>query len=183
MFGSVLNIAGMVTKTNILLAGLAVVLLGAGSFALFRPKGGGVVPSTPIQDPIKQQESQDILGLKQILKFAQQTFKQTFPTIKRIPKEQLKRSARFNLGVFAAKGVRTSIDPFSGRKVIIPFGGRASPKTRAFFTSGQGSIFGDPAANIRRVTAGNIAKIQLSDFIVNIKQQIGILESTNNVTL
>jgi len=172
----------MVSSSNILLGGLVLVLLGVTATSVFgirRPSdiSQNIMEDPPIQDP-------QIPFLENLLSQATQLFRQTFPTIKRIPKEQLSRSARFNLGVFAGKGVRTQIDPFTGRKVIIPFGERASGKTRSFFSpTGPGGIFGDPGENLRRVAQGNIIKLQLDDFINNLKDQLKILRTPDIVSV
>jgi len=164
----------MVSRTNLLLIGAAVLLLGVTSFRL-RPKGGGVVPSDPIQDPNKIQ----ITGLKQILASAQNIFKTTF---KSPPKRSCGGVGQFSCGKLnftpLPKGSRFSIDPFTGKRISIGQTFRGTPAGAAFF-GGEAQL----ARNFQRVQQGNILKSDLSDFISNITNQIGLLEKPNNVTL
>jgi len=68
-----------------------------------------------------------------------------------------------------AAGLRFSIDPFTGQRVLIGFGKRASPKTRSFF--------GDPSANLRRVTQGNLLAGQINDLIKSFQARISIIDT------
>jgi len=72
-------------------------------------------------------------------------------------------------GGAVAAGLRFSIDPFTGQRVLIGFGKRASPKTRSFF--------GDPSANLRRVTQGNLLAGQINDLIKIFQARISIIDT------
>jgi len=171
MFESVLRIAGMVSKTSILLIGAVVLLLGAGGFALTQKRS--VSPEKPI-------ENQQLIGLKQILSQAQSVFRNTFkdPIIRKgltTGGKTFRCRGPNCLGSQGATGVRAAFDPFTGLRTVIGFTARGSPKTQEFF--------GDISGNLSRITAGNQIRLDLTNFITGIKQQIGILESTNTVTL
>jgi len=105
-------------------------------------------------------------NLLKTLGIVQGFFSRTFKTPKRIPKSQLSRAARFQP---LAKGTRFSIDPFTGKRVLIGFGPRASPKTRSFF--------GDPSANLLRVQQGNLFRSSLNDLIGNLQNRIRIIDT------
>jgi len=171
MFESVLRIAGMVSKTSILLIGAAVLFLGV------TLKSNGIKGSVSSPIPI---ENQQLTGLNQILSQAQTLFKNTFKA-PMIPKGLTTGGKTFPcrgpncLGPQGAAGVRAAFDPFTGVRTVIGFGPRGSQKTQDFF--------GDISGNLSRITAGNKIAADLSTFITGIKQQIGILESTNIVSL
>jgi len=171
MFESVLRIAGMVSKTSILLIGAAVLLLGV------TLKSNGIKGSVSPEKPI---ENQQLTGLNQILSEAMSVLKNTFKD-PMIPKGLTTGGKTFPcrgpncLGSQGAAGVRAAFDPFTGQRTVIGFSARGSPKTQNFF--------GDISGNLSRITAGNQIKLDLTNFIAGIKQQIGILESTNTVTL
>ncbi len=164
----------MVSKRNILLIGVGVVLLGFTAFRL-RPQRGGVVPPDPIQDPNREQ----ITGLKQILATAQNIFTKTFPPpFKQVIRHPSQLRGPNLIGSFGAKGTRSAIDPFTGFRVAIGQTFRGTSRGAAAF-GGVGQI----SSNLQRVQQGNILKSDLSNFITNITNQIGLLEKPNNVTL
>jgi len=191
----------MVSSSNIAIVGLALlfgffVLRGSNNQPPISPDSQAPQAFTIIQDPaqtkalpeflenlrIRQEQIASIPFLENLLSNVQQFFRQNFPPTQviRDPVTGGKCRGPNCLGVLGASGVRLSIDPFTGRRVIIPFGERASPKTRSFFSSGQGSIFGDPGQNLLRITQGNIIKGQFTDFIDNIKDQLKIFRTLNN---
>jgi len=164
MFESVLRIAGMVSKTSILLIGAAVLLLGV------TLKSNGIKGSVSSPIPI---ENKELTGLNQILSQATSLLKSTFKA-PIIPKGLCTGGKCFPcrgpncLGIFQAKGTVSSFDPFTGQRVALA----GSSK----FQQITGSNF---ALNQSRITAGNQIKFDLMNFITGIKQQIGLLESTN----
>jgi len=89
--------------------------------------------------------------------------------------KQLKCRGPNCLGAQGAAGVRASFDVFTGLRTVIGFTNRGSAKTQAFF--------GDISQNASRIAAGQKIQGDFMSFITGIKQQIGILESTNNVSL
>jgi len=72
-------------------------------------------------------------------------------------------------GGAVAAGLRFSIDPFTGQRVLIGFGPRASPKTRSFF--------GDPSVNLRRVTQGGLLATTVNDLIKDLQARIRIIDT------
>jgi len=182
---SVLKIVGMVSRNNILLIGAAILLVSVGGISLFK-KGGAVSQTVfrttdppPIPPPIVQ-ESQQLTGLKAILGTAQNIFKSTFKTPPK--RTDCGGTGQFSCGKInfspQPRGSRFGIDPFTGRRVALPVGPRGGSKTVAFF-GGQEVL----NRNLARVTQGNIIRSDLSDFISNITNQIGLLEKPNNVSL
>jgi len=171
MFESVLRIVTMVSKTSILLIGAAVLLLGV------TLKSSGI--KTTVSQPIPI-ENKELTGLNQILSQAQNLFKNTFkaPILTKglvTGGKQLPCRGPNCLGIFQAKGTRTAFDPFTGQRLAI--GGSTQ------FTNITGTGAAQFASNQARITTGGRIAADLTTFITGIKQQIGILESTNNVTL
>ncbi len=73
------------------------------------------------------------------------------------------------LGALGATGVRTAFDPFTGQRLLIGFGPRASPKTRTFF--------GDPSANLFKVTQGQALFTEANTILAQLKSQLNILQT------
>ncbi len=168
MFESVLRIAGMVSKTSIFLIGAAILLLGV------TLKSNGI--KTTVSQPIPI-ENKELTGLNQILSQAQSVLKNTFkaPILTKglvTGGKQLPCRGPNCLGIFQAKGTVSSFDPFTGVRLALAGSSKFQQITGANF-----------AFNQSRITAGNQIKSELDNFITGIKQQIGILESTNIVTL
>jgi len=166
MFGSVLRIAGMVSKTSILLLAGVALLLGLSSTSISRVLRPADLPKDPIQN-------QELTGLNQILSQAQSLFKNTFKA-PIIPKGLTTGGKTFPcrgpncLGIFQAKGTVSGFDPFTGQRLAI--GGSQQ------FVNITGANF---AQNRARIAEGGRISADLTNFITGIKQQIGILESTN----
>jgi len=159
----------MVSKLNLLLIGSVILLFGLASTSTFRVRGSVNLPKDSMEDP----KTSQIRGLNQILGQAKSIFKSTFKD-PIIPKGLGGGPCRGPncLGIFQAKGTRTSFDPFTGQRLAV--GG--SPQFQAI----TGADF---ALNQSRITQGNKIKLDLSEFIANITNQIGLLEKPNNVTL
>lgn len=172
----------MVSRNNILLIGAAVLALGIGGFSLLGNKKGGAIVQTVFgatdpPPPPPPPESQQLQGLRSILASAQGVLKTTFKAPK-IPRGLCTGGKCFPcrgpncLGIFQARGTLSSFDPFTGNRLAI--GGSSK------FQQITGSNF---ALNQAKITQGNIIKSDLSAFIANITNQIGLLEKPNIVTL
>jgi len=123
--------------------------------------------------------------LREVRGFQKSTFKQTglqkatARLVKRIgaraAKSLIRRSSSIDgfrtMGrpTAVAAGLRFSIDPFTGQRVLIGFGKRASGKTRAFF--------GDTSFALRRVTQGNILATTVNDLIQDLQNRIRIIDT------
>jgi len=172
MFETALRTVIMVSKTSALLIGALVLFVFAS-----RSKGSGdivqsVFGAIPNPTPINPNAA-EITGLNQLLSQAQSLLRNTFKA-PIIPKGLGGGPCRGPncLGIFQARGTLSSFDPFTGQRLAI--GGSSK------FQQITGSNF---AANLQRITQGNQIRLDLTNFIKGIMQQIGILESTNNVTL
>jgi len=163
MFESVLRIAGMVSKTNFALVGLALLV---GFLILRRSDNLTDIPG-PSEIPI--QENPQIQILKDTISGVQRFIGDTFKAPKIIPKEQLTRSARFQP---LPKGSRFAINPFTGLRISLPVGPRGSAKTEAFF-GGAGLL----QSNQALVTQGTALFTQASNIVKDLQSQLKILET------
>jgi len=177
----------MVSRNNILLIGAAILLVSVGGLSLFGSKKAGPISQTvfrttdpPPLPPLPNPNAQEIKGLSLILNQAQSILKTRFKD-PIIPKGLTTGGKTFPcrgpncLGLAQARGTLTGFDPFTGQRVILA----GSQKFQNI--TGQGSA--TFAFNQSRISAGIKTKMDLTDFIANIRQQIGILESTNTVSL
>jgi len=186
----------MVSKTNTLLIGAAILLLGIGASRLISrgpdplTQTGGEIPQAfnIIQDPEQTkalpeflknlaQRKQDIANIpffeKQIQEaqqFLRQTFPKPVPRIIRHPSELRGPNA---IGIFGARGVISGIDPFTGSRTIVGFSQRASGKTKAFF--------GDISQNFARVQFGTELQSQVNAFIAEIQTKLGLIRTNTAV--
>jgi len=177
----------MVSRTNALLIGAAVLLLGVGGFSLLGNKKGGDLLQNVFRtgDPPPaalppNPNAAEITSLRELLTVAQQRFRTTFPppriAANRCNHPSCKRGPNL-LGSLAARGTVIGIDPFTGGQGQVGFTKRFNFSKISDFT------FQSILNNARRFQEGNIIKGELSAFITGIKERIGILEGTNIVTL
>jgi len=158
----------MVSSSNIILVGLALL---AGVF-LLRGSSQTSVPAVSVAD----KQDPEIPLLENLLGQAQSLFKQTFPPpFKQVIRQPSQLRGPNVLGSFQAKGTRTTIDPFSGRRIAIGQTFRGTSRGAAVF-GGVGQL----ESNRQRVIQGNILKSSLSDFIADITNQLNI-KQTNSV--
>jgi len=163
----------MVSSSDLAIGGLVLVLLGVSITSLFRIRGPSDLPQDTMEDPNQIQ----IQGLTDLLKEARNIFAATFKKPPPLGCGGIGQIAcRGPLAApFGAAGVVSSIDPFTGMRIVVGFTGRASGKTQAFI--------GDISANLARVQAGTTIKTQFNEFISNLRNEIKILQTPNTVTV
>jgi len=161
----------MVTKTNLLLIGLAVILLGFNSSSITRIFRPADIPETTIQMPNNTGQITFLQNqIKQAMSFLSSTFKS--PILRKGLSGNPCRGPNC-LGSFAAKGTRSGFDPFTGRRVVIGFTDRASTFLR--------KLNPDAAFNALRIEEAAEIKGSVLSFIDETRTQIGLLEAENAV--
>jgi len=176
----------MVSKRDGLLIAAAVALVAVVGGGLFGTKSGGKLIQSvfgardPDIPPPINPNAEQITGLKQILGQAQTFFRKTFPPARnpadRCNHPSCKRGPNL-LGSLAARGTVIGIDPFTGGMAQVGFTPRFN------FGKISGFTLQNILNNAEKFRQGNIVKSEFSSFITGIKEQIGILEGTNIVTL
>jgi len=153
----------MVSSSDLAIGGLVLVLLGVTATSIFRVRGPTDLPQDSMEDPTDPQ----ISGLQKILGQAQSILKNTFKA-PIIPKGLGGGPCRGPncLGIFQARGTRSTFDPFTGQRIAL------AGSTQ--FQNITGSNF---AINQARVTQGNIIKSDLMEFIANIQNQLKIKQA------
>ena len=163
----------MVSRNNIILIGLAVLLLGVGAFS-FRPKGGVILPKDTVQAPQLPNNQPQINFLRDQIKAAKQLLSnfstRGAPNLGTSVDPTGRRIGFKFAGPIQAKGVISAIDPVSGIQVPIGFTERASRKTKLFFG-------GDVDVTRRFVEQGTMVKSDIQSFIADLRSQIGLLQS------
>jgi len=167
----------MVTSRNIILAGLGAVILAAiASRGLFSGNGAitkeeiitpEILPPEPVPIVINPQIQILKDAIAGVQGFIRQTFKPT--KVLKDPVTGGKCRGPNCLGIFAARGTRTAIDPFTGTRVAIG-------ATRTF-SSVTGTSQAQLAANLRRITQGGNLFTQASNIIKDLQGQLSILET------
>ena len=159
----------MVSTSDIIFGGLAILLLGV----TFTSVSGFRRPVNLLQDtmedpPIPQQDPQIPL-LENLLSQANQLFKKTFK-----PPQVLDCRGPNCLGILQARGTQIAIDPFTGGRIAV--GG--TPQALPFFGGKQQVV-----SNIQRVVQGRAIQSQLSDFIMDLQNQLKILRTPDIVNV
>jgi len=113
----------------------------------------------------------NIAIFKNAISEAQRFIKDTF---KKPPPRACGGTGQFSCGKFNfttfPKGSRFSVNPFTGTRLSIPAGPRASQKTIDFL-GGAAQL----SENLRFINAGNLFKSQIQDFISNFQGRLNIL--------
>jgi len=170
----------MVSKTSAAIVGVA--LLGA-LFFLRSKSTDTITPAGARLDVQKQIENPAISVVKGQIKEVQSFIAATF---KRIPTSRELNlcggAGQFSCGRFnfspQPRGSRFSINPFTGARIALPVGTRGSAATEAF-QGGREQL----AANQQLVTFGTGLRAQSEDLLSSLREKLGLLAPTINVSV
>jgi len=179
----------MVSQRNLIFLAAAALAVGLGGFAFSKTKQGGTliqnvfgakdIEAAEIINP----NAEEITGLKSLLSQAQSFFRSSFPKPRTPPGSLTTGSGKTFcrgpncLGSLQARGTVIGLDPFTGGLAQVGFTPRFN------FGKIDENKFNAVLFNAARFKEGNILKSEFATFISGIKEQIGLLENTNNVTL